>query len=108
MSTFPDRIREKTRPAGNPDSHRTVGPALYGTLEVLLGVFCFAIAMLLRVVVSANGLQGIKPVHFRTAPAFLLYLTGRPGALVPARISLASNGTAYATGLTLSLAFHFI
>jgi hypothetical protein len=60
---------------GDPSKDRTVGLVVFGTLEILLGIFCFAVAMLLLVGVSVSGLHGIKPTHYWMAMSFLFYLT---------------------------------
>jgi len=61
---------------GDPSKDCTVGLVVFGALEILLGLFCFSLAMLLLIVVSANGLHGIKPIHYSMAMGFLFYLTG--------------------------------
>ena len=61
---------------GDPSKDCTVGLVVFGTLEILLGLFCFTLAMLLLIVVSAQGLHGIKPIHYWMAMGFLFYLTG--------------------------------
>jgi hypothetical protein len=61
---------------GDPSKNHTVGLWVFGTLEVLLGIFCFSLAMLLLIVVSSRGLHGVKPIHFWIAQALLFFLTG--------------------------------
>ena len=61
---------------GDPSKDCTVGLIVFGTLEILLGIFCFLLAMVLLVVVSTNGLHGVKPIHYWMAMGFLFYLTG--------------------------------
>lgn len=55
---------------------RTVGLIVFGTLDILFGIFCFAMAMVLLISVSAMGLGGMKPVHFHLALLFLFFMTG--------------------------------
>ena len=76
MKTFMKGMAEREWFGGNPSKDHSVGLAVFGTLEVLLGLFCFSCAMLLLIVVSANGLSGIKPIHFWSAQGLLFYLTG--------------------------------
>ena len=76
MKKFLERIVERAWLAGDPSKDRTVGLVVFGTLEILLGIFCFALAMLLLIVVSANGLHGIKPIHYWMLMGLLFYLTG--------------------------------
>jgi hypothetical protein len=61
---------------GDPSKDHAVGLIVFGTLEVLLGIFCFSLAMLLLIVVSAHGLHGMKPVHFWISLALLFFQTG--------------------------------
>ena len=55
---------------------RTVGLIVFGTVDILFGIFCFTLAMVLLVVVSSVGLGGMKPAHFKMAMGFLCFLTG--------------------------------
>lgn len=59
-----------------PERDRSVGLTVFGILDVLLGIFCFSLAMLLLVVVSSVGLHGLRPVFYWMAMAFLLGSTG--------------------------------
>lgn len=55
---------------------RTVGLIVFGTLDILFGIFCFSMAMLLLISVAALGLGGMKSIHFLLALLFLFFLTG--------------------------------
>ncbi|MEE9369766.1 MAG: hypothetical protein V3V05_13030 [Pontiella sp.] len=70
------RAREWVWLEGDPAKDRSVELAVCGTLEIMLGFLCFALAMLLLLVVSSSGLGGMKPVHFWMAMGCLFYLTG--------------------------------
>lgn len=61
---------------GDPARDRSVGLLVFGALDILFGLFCFALAMMLLIAVSAVGLGGMKPVHFAMAMGFLCFLTG--------------------------------
>lgn len=58
----------------DPEKDRSVGLAVFGTLDVLLGVFCFSLAMLL-LVVSSSGLHGFRPIHYGMGMGFLFCST---------------------------------
>lgn len=70
------KVTERVWLEGDPNRDRWAGLVMFGTLEIALGIFCFSLAMLLLLVVSAGGLCGMKPVHFTMAMAFLFCLTG--------------------------------
>jgi len=55
---------------------RSVGLVVFGTIDIFFGIFCFALAMLLLVVVSSMGLGALKPIHFKMVEGFLFFLTG--------------------------------
>jgi len=76
MKKFLENAAERVWLEGDPSKDRTVGLIVFGTLQILLGIFCFALAMLLLIVVSANGLHGMKPSHYGMSMGFLFYLTG--------------------------------
>jgi len=76
MKKFLKSAVERVWLAGDPEKDCTVGLVVFGTMEILLGLFCFTLAMLLLIVVSANGLHGIKPTHFWMSMGSLFYLTG--------------------------------
>lgn len=61
---------------GDPKRDHSTGLAIFGTLEIVLGVMSFACAMFLLVMVSAAGLGGMKPSHYWMSMGFLLYMTG--------------------------------
>lgn len=64
MKKFFTKAREWVWLEGDPEKDRSVGLAVAGALEIVLGVLGFALAMLLLVVVSVTGLGGMKPSHF--------------------------------------------
>ncbi len=76
MEKFLESMRNKVWMAGDPEKDRRVGLIVFGTLEILLGILCFSIAMLLLVIVSSAGLHGMKPVHYAMTMGGLFYLTG--------------------------------
>lgn len=76
MKKLLDSLSHKVWLEGDPSRDCSVGLVVFGTLEVLLGVLCFSLAMLLLIVVSIGGLHGIKPVHYWMAMGLLFYLTG--------------------------------
>lgn len=61
---------------GDSSRDRTVGLVVFGTIDILFGIFCFTLAMGLLIVVSAVGLGGMKLSHFMMVLGFLLLLTG--------------------------------
>ncbi len=76
MSKFIQNVWRRAWWTGDPDKDCSAGLAVFGTLEILSGIFCFALAMLLLIVVSTSGLHGMKPIHYQISMGFLLYLTG--------------------------------
>jgi len=76
MKKFLESIVERAWLAGDPSKDRTVGLVVFGALEILRGIFCFTLAMLLLIVVSTNGLHGIKPIHYWMSMGVLFHLTG--------------------------------
>jgi len=76
MKKFLKNAAERVWLEGDPEKDCTAGLVVFGTMEILLGLFCFALAMLLLIVVSANGLHGIRPIHYWMSMGFLFYLTG--------------------------------
>ena len=60
----------------DPERDRSAGLVVFGTLDILLGIFCFSLAMLLLIVVSAAGLHGLRPIYYWLAMGFLLGSTG--------------------------------
>jgi len=76
MKKFLENIVGRVWMEGDPSKDHTVGLVVFGTLEILLGIFCFALAMLQLIAVSTNGLHGIKPIHYWISMGFLFYLTG--------------------------------
>ena len=61
---------------GDSAKDYSLGLSVFGVLEILLGIFCFSLAMLLLIVVSTNGLHGMKPIHYGLSMGLLFYLTG--------------------------------
>jgi hypothetical protein len=76
MKDFLKTITELVIAESDPKRDRAVGLVVFGTLDVLVGVVCFALAMFLLIVVSAAGLHGMKPVHYWMVMLLLFYLTG--------------------------------
>lgn len=76
MKEWIKRTREWVWLEGDPAKDRSVGLVVFGTLEIVLGILCFSMAMLLLVIVSSTGLGGMKSSHFGIAMGFLFYLTG--------------------------------
>jgi hypothetical protein len=76
MKNFLKQVMALGITESDPDRDRSVGLVVFGTLDILMGIFCFTLAMLLLVVVSAAGLHGMKPVHYWITMLLLFYLTG--------------------------------
>ena len=76
MREFLKRIVAAVTREPDTTKDRTVGLIVFGTVDILFGIFCFTLAMVLLVVVSSVGLGGMKPAHFRMAMGFLCFLTG--------------------------------
>lgn len=76
MKDFLKRAKERVWLEGDLEKDRSVGLVFCGVLEIVLGILCFSMAMLLLVVVSSTGLGGMKPSHFRMAMGLMFYLTG--------------------------------
>lgn len=76
MKTLIKKVGDAIAKEGDPEKDRSVGLTVFGTLDVLLGVFCFSLAMLLLIVVSSAGLQGLRPLHYSLAMGFLFCSTG--------------------------------
>jgi hypothetical protein len=76
MKDLLKKAREKVWLEGDPAKDQSAGLIVFGTLEILMGIFSFVLAMLLLIVVSATGLHGMKPVHYSMAMGFLFFLTG--------------------------------
>lgn len=69
------RAREWVWLEGDPAKDRRVGLVVAGTLEIVLGILCFTLAMLLLIVVSTTGLGGMKGSQFWMAMGGMFYLT---------------------------------
>jgi hypothetical protein len=76
MKKFLDNVGGRAWLEGDPSKDCTVGLVVFGTLEILPGIFCFPLAMLLLMGVSTIGLHGLKSIHYGMAMGFLFYLTG--------------------------------
>lgn len=68
--------RERVWLEGDPERDHSKGLAVFGTLEIGLGVMAFAFAMFLLVLASETGLGGMKASHYWIAMGFLFYMTG--------------------------------
>ena len=76
MKDFFKKARERVWLEGDPKRDHSTGLAVFGTLEIGLGVMAFAFAMFLLVLVSAAGLGGMKASHYWITMGFLFYMTG--------------------------------
>ncbi len=76
MNVFIKKVAEAIATETQPERDRSTGLVVFGTLDVLLGIFCFSLAMLLLIVVSSAGLQGMRPVYYWMAMTFLFGSTG--------------------------------
>ncbi|MCK4563525.1 MAG: hypothetical protein KAU94_02485 [Verrucomicrobia bacterium] len=76
MRTYIKKVAESVATEANPARDRSAGLVVFGTLDVLLGIFCFSLAMLLLIVVSSAGLHGLRPIYYWMAMSFLFYSTG--------------------------------
>ncbi len=75
MKNFIKKAKERVWLEGDPDKDRSVGLVVCGILEIVLGILCFSVAMLLLVMVSSTGLGGMKAAHFWMAMGIMFYLT---------------------------------
>jgi hypothetical protein len=76
MKDLLKKAREWVWLEGDPAKDRSVGLTICGTMEIVLGILCFSLAMLLLIIVSSVGLGGMKPSHFWMAMGSMFYLTG--------------------------------
>ncbi len=76
MKAIIKKANEAIATEADPLKDRSVGLTVFGTLDILLGIFCFSLAMLLLVVVSSTGLQALRPIHYWMAMGFLFCSTG--------------------------------
>jgi hypothetical protein len=76
MKTLIQKLEHLLEAQSDPSKDQSVGLVVFGTLDILMGIFCFALAMILLIVVSSAGLHGLKPVHFWMTMVLLFYLTG--------------------------------
>lgn len=60
----------------DPAQDRAIGLIVFGMLDIVFGIFCFALAMLLLIVIASSGLHGMKPIHYWMTMTFLFFLTG--------------------------------
>lgn len=70
MKAFIKKVAEAIATEADPERDRSTGLVVFGALDVLLGIFCFSLAMLL-LVVSSDGLHGMRPSFYWMAMAFL-------------------------------------
>ncbi len=75
MKEMLKKITEKVWLEGDPAKDRTVGLIIFGAIDILVGIFCFSLAMLMLITISATGLHGMKSIHFWMLMVFLFYLT---------------------------------
>lgn len=76
MKLFFERLLNGAGRGSDSLKDRTVGLVVFGVVDLLFGVFFFALAMLLLVAVSSADPVALKPVHFRMVEGILLFLTG--------------------------------
>ena len=76
MKEFFKRALDGLRRESDTSKDRAVGLVVFGTVDILFGIFCFSLAMLLLVTVSSMGMGALKPVQFRMAEGFLFFQTG--------------------------------
>jgi hypothetical protein len=76
MKTLIQKLEHLLEAQSDPSKDPSVGLVVFGTLDILMGIFCFALAMILLIVVSSAGLHDLKPVHFWMTMVLLFYLTG--------------------------------
>jgi len=69
-------VLERLRNEPDTSKDRLVGLVVFGTIDILFGIFCFALAMFLLITVSSLGMGALKPAHFKMAEGFLFFLTG--------------------------------
>jgi hypothetical protein len=75
MQGFIQRFVERLTSEVDPHKDRSTGLAVFGAIDIVVGIFYFSLAMLLLIVVSSTGLGGMKPVHYHMAMGFLFFLT---------------------------------
>ena len=76
MNEFLKRARDRVWLEGDPERDRSAGLAVFGALEIIMGLMAFAFAMFLLVLVSAIGIGGMKISHCWITMGFLLYMSG--------------------------------
>jgi hypothetical protein len=76
MKEFLKKVREKVWLAGDPGRDRSTGLAVFGTLEIVMGLVAFSFAMFLLVLVSAAGTGAMKISYCWITTGFLLYMSG--------------------------------
>jgi hypothetical protein len=75
MKRWLKSISERLGREENPGRDRRTGLVVFGTLDILMGILCFSLAMLLLIAVSSGGLHGMKTIHFFMTMGFLFFLT---------------------------------
>ena len=76
MNDFLKKARERVWLEGDPERDRSIGLAVFGVLEIIMGILAFSFAMFLMVLVSATGIGGMKASHCWITMGFLFYMTG--------------------------------
>jgi hypothetical protein len=76
MYAYLKRVYDRAWLEGDPERDRSTGLAVFGTLEIIMGLMAFAFAMFLLVLVSATGIGGMKISHCWLTMGFLLYMSG--------------------------------
>jgi len=69
-------VLEWLRNEPDTSKDRSVGLVVFGTVDIVFGIFCFSLAMLLLITVSSLGMGALKPAHFKMAEGALFFLTG--------------------------------
>ncbi|HSR88363.1 MAG TPA: hypothetical protein VLL07_05375 [Pontiella sp.] len=76
MKELLKKARKRVWLEGDPDRDRSTGLAVFGALEIAMGLLTFFFAMFLLVLVSETGIGGMKRSHCWITMSFLFYMTG--------------------------------
>ena len=76
MNQLLAKAREWVWLEGDPEKDQSTGLAVFGAVEIILGILAFALAMFLIILTASSGLGGMKPAHFRVVTGMLFFLTG--------------------------------
>jgi len=76
MRNLFDKARAQIWPRDDPEQDRSTGLAVFGALEILMGIAAFSLAMILMELVSSSGLGSVKAAHYRLFMGYLLFMTG--------------------------------